>query len=167
MAVLAALMISDVPYPTMPSIGFKSIRKIFGTVVIFGCIFLLLTRKEEFIFPAMLAYVLYGAVKWVALGFLGKSATPDEVYGAGDRPHGAQRGERRPTPARGTPAGAMLGADARRDDNRDEKLERRPDEAPTGIRRRRRRRGHRGGQRPQGSNPPGPPLPDSPTGPAE
>ena len=163
MAVLAALMISDVPYPTMPSVGFKSVRKIFGSVVIFGCIFLLLTRKEEFIFPAMLAYVLYGAVKWVALGFLGKSATPDEVYGAGDRP----RGERRPTPARGTPVGAVLGTDARRDDNRDEKLERRPDEAPSGFRRRRRRRGHRGGQRQQGSNPPGPPLPDSPTGPAE
>jgi len=170
MAVLAALMISDVPYPTMPSVGFKSVRKIFGTVVIVGCLFLLLTRKEEFIFPAMLAYVLYGAVKWVALGFLGKSATPDEVYGAGDRP----RGERRPTPARGTPAGASLGADARRDDGRDEKLERRPDEAPSGFRRRRRRRGHRGGQRPQGSNPPGPashqggpPLPESPTGPTE
>src|SRR5262252_1058787 len=145
MAVLAALMISDVPYPTMPSIGFKSVRKIFGSVVIFGCIFLLLTRKEEFIFPAMLAYVLYGAVKWVALGFLGKSATPDEVYGARDRSHGAPREERRPTPARGTPVGAVLGTDARRDDNRDEKLERRPDEAPSGFRRRRRRRGHRGG----------------------
>jgi len=163
MAVLAALMISDVPYPTMPSVGFKSLRKIFGTVVILGCIFLLLTRKEEFIFPAMLAYVLYGAVKWLALGFLGKSATPDEVYGARDRDHAPPREERRPTPARGIAvAGPMQGADVRRDD----KLERR-DESQSGFRRKRRRRGHRGGQRPQGSNPPGPSLPDSPTGPAE
>jgi CDP-diacylglycerol--serine O-phosphatidyltransferase len=172
MAVLAALMISDVPYPTMPSIGFKSLRKIFGTVVIAGCIFLLVTRKEEFIFPAMLAYVLYGAAKWLALGFLGKAATPDEVYGPRDRLHGPSREERRPTPARTNVVGAPLPAaegrrDDRRDDGRDEKPERRPDDAPSGARRKRRRRGHRGGQRPHGSNPPGPSLPDSPTGPAE
>ncbi len=65
MAVLAALMISDVPYPTVPAIGFKSLRKLFGTLVLVGCIVLLLVRREEFIFPAMLAYVLYGAIKWV------------------------------------------------------------------------------------------------------
>src|SRR4051812_28127340 len=33
MAVLAALMVSDVPYPTVPSVGFGSIRKIIGTLV--------------------------------------------------------------------------------------------------------------------------------------
>src|ERR1700704_6683859 len=31
MAILAALMISDVPYPAMPSIGFNSIKKTLGT----------------------------------------------------------------------------------------------------------------------------------------
>jgi CDP-diacylglycerol--serine O-phosphatidyltransferase len=167
MAVLAALMISDVPYPTMPSVGFRSVRKVFGTLVILGCVFLLAVRRQEFIFPAMLAYVLYGAIKWVALGFLGKSATPDEVYGARERP---PREERRGTPARGgalvapVPPTEMRRED-RREDKRDERQERRPDEGPSG-RRKRRRRG-RGGPRPQGSNPPGPPLPESPTGPAE
>jgi CDP-diacylglycerol---serine O-phosphatidyltransferase len=167
MAVLAALMISDVPYPTMPSIGFKSLRKIFGTLVIVGCIALLMFRRQEFIFPALIAYVLYGAIKWVAIGFLGRSATPDEVYGARDR-HGPPREERRGTPARAgvvVPVPAAT-ADVRREETRDEKRDdRRPAESPAGARRKRRRRG-RGG-RPHGSNPPGPSLPESPTGPAE
>jgi CDP-diacylglycerol--serine O-phosphatidyltransferase len=168
MAVLAALMISDVPYPTMPSIGFKSVKKVFGTLVILAGIFLLFTRKEEFIFPAMIAYVSYGAIKWVALGFLGKSATPDEVYGARDRLHGPPREERRGTPARGSVlVPPVAGTDIRREETRDDNPERRPEEGSPGPRRKRRRRGHRGGQRPHGSNPPGPPLPESPTGPAE
>jgi CDP-diacylglycerol--serine O-phosphatidyltransferase len=176
MAVLAALMISDVPYPTVPPIGFKSVRKILGTLVLIGCVVLLLVRREEFIFPAMLAYVLYGAVKWVAYGFLGKSATPEEIYGAREgareRPH-VPREERRGTPARGTPVTvpAVSVPDSRREDRRDDgrpdrREERRPDDHSGGGRRKRRRRG-RGGQRPQGSNPPGPPLPESPQGPAE
>src|SRR5690349_9365339 len=41
MAVLAALMVSDVPYPTVPSVGFRSIRKILGTLVVLGGLFLL------------------------------------------------------------------------------------------------------------------------------
>lgn len=177
MAVLAALMISDVPYPAVPSIGFRSVKKLFGTLVIFGCVVLLVVRKEEFIFPAMLAYVLWGAVKWVAIGFLGRSGSPDEIYGPRDRLHGPPRDERRGTPARAGPlVPPVPGTEVRREERRDGRLdenreerheERRPDEAPTAARRKRRRRGNRGGQRPHGSNPPGPPLPDSPTGPAE
>jgi hypothetical protein len=120
----------------------------------------------------MIVYVTYGAIKWVALGFLGKSATPDEVYGARDRLHGPPREERRGTPARGSvltaPApGVEIRRDEQRDEKRDDRPERRPEEGGQGQRRKRRRRGHRGGQRPHGSNPPGPPLPESPTGPAE
>src|SRR5206468_6032288 len=36
MAVLAALMISDVPYPAFPSIGFRSLKRIMGTVLVVG-----------------------------------------------------------------------------------------------------------------------------------
>src|SRR5690348_18350152 len=52
MAVLAALMMSDVPYPTVPSIGFKTIKQILGTLVVVGCGLLLVVKREEFIFPA-------------------------------------------------------------------------------------------------------------------
>jgi CDP-diacylglycerol---serine O-phosphatidyltransferase len=80
MAVLAALMISDVPYPSIPSVGFGNIRKIIGTVVVAGSVLLLAFRRKEFIFPALLAYVLVGAIKWVILGFVGRSTTPGEIF---------------------------------------------------------------------------------------
>lgn len=80
MAVLAALMISDVPYPNIPSVGFGSVRKIIGTLVVTGSVVLLLVRRKEFIFPALIAYVLVGAIKWVILGFVGRSTTPGEIF---------------------------------------------------------------------------------------
>jgi CDP-diacylglycerol--serine O-phosphatidyltransferase len=80
MAILAALMISDVPYPAVPSIGFRSARKIGGTIVVMGSVAFLLVGAKEFIFPALLAYVLYGAIKWVIIGFIGRASTPDEIF---------------------------------------------------------------------------------------
>jgi CDP-diacylglycerol--serine O-phosphatidyltransferase len=80
MATLAALMISDVPYPAVPSIGFRNIRQIFASLVVAASVVLLIVRREEFIFPALLAYVLYGVLKWLFIGFLGRASTPDEVY---------------------------------------------------------------------------------------
>ena len=167
MAVLAALMISDVPYPTVPSIGLGSIRKVIGSLVVAGCFVLLIVGHTEFIFPALLAYVLYGAVKWVILGFLGRSSTPDEIFLDGRR--GAlerDAGPRRPTPARvastklaATPVGPLGGDEARG-------VDRRPPDEGAAARRRRRRRGNRG-NRPHGSPPPGPSLPETPSGPSE
>lgn len=126
MAILAALMISDVPYPTVPSIGFNSLRRILGTLVIATSIVLLVVRRQEFIFPALLAYVFYGAVKWLILGFLGKSSTPDEVFGTkgggiaggGGRPPDG----RRPRSARATPVSTSVVAEPVREERiRDER----------------------------------------------
>jgi CDP-diacylglycerol---serine O-phosphatidyltransferase len=170
MAVLAALMISDVPYPTVPSIGLGSVRKVIGSLVVAGCIVLLVVGHTEFIFPALLAYVLYGAIKWVILGFLGRSSTPDEIFLNGRRsePEWDDGVRRTPSSSHSTraamnksaasPAGALGGDEARGVDRRP------PDEGA--ARRRRRRRGGRG-SRPHGSPPPGPPLPESPSGPCE
>jgi CDP-diacylglycerol--serine O-phosphatidyltransferase len=80
MAMLAALMISDVPYPAMPSIGFSSVKKALGTILVIGAIALLIFSRKEFIFPALLAYVLYGLVKYVIIGFLGRGSSPDEIF---------------------------------------------------------------------------------------
>src|ERR1043165_250616 len=79
MAILAGLMISDVPYPALPSIGFRSVKRIMGTVLVVGSILLLIFRSGEFIFPALVAYVLYGVVKWMIIGLLGRAGTPDEI----------------------------------------------------------------------------------------
>jgi CDP-diacylglycerol--serine O-phosphatidyltransferase len=174
MAILAALMISDVPYPTVPSIGFGSVRRILGTLVVAGCLVLLVIRREEFIFPALLAYVAYGAIKWAVLGFLGRSHSPAEIYGAdvGNVPNGEppQRAAwPRTTPAVSVPLQTEVRVDGK-PERRDERA-RTEEGAPQGSRRKRRRRG-RGGNRPSqppspGVTPPGPNLPDTPTGPAE
>lgn len=175
MAMLAALMISDVPYPAMPSIGYRTIKQLLGSLIVAGSIVLLLVRRAEFIFPALLAYVLYGALKWVVIGFLDRVGTPDEIFWQGE-------GEERP-PAEIDPRNigrrAEPRVDARRDYQREAVRQPRTD-ARTGEiaavdgtqpRRRRRRRGHRhrpsgqtpSGQTPSGTPTPGAPVPDTPT----
>jgi CDP-diacylglycerol--serine O-phosphatidyltransferase len=67
---LAYFMISDVPYPAVPTIGYRSARQLMGTSIIVGSVLGLIFLPREFIFPALVAYVLFGAVKWAALGFL-------------------------------------------------------------------------------------------------
>jgi CDP-diacylglycerol---serine O-phosphatidyltransferase len=188
MAVLAALMISEVPYPNVPSIGWRTPRKLLGSVVVLGSIVLLLVRREEFIFPALLAYVFYGFARATVLGMLGRSGSPEDAYGDDVEPARGERDTRRGTPARSTPRVAAAvatteGFDARqlgRNDGRDADRREsrdgtRPDDAKL-SRRRRRRRGGSGGQRgnrppspgappgalPGGSTPPS--SPDTPTG---
>jgi CDP-diacylglycerol--serine O-phosphatidyltransferase len=170
MALLAALMVSDVPYPAVPSIGFRSLKRIAGTLVVVGCVGLLIFRKEEFIFPALLLYVLYGVVKWAALGFVGPAATPDQIFWeAGGKQF--PREDRHPPSARRTPSSVSRVAQPEpvRLDDDDEDDDVRPvttsDSELRPPRRKRRRRGR--GQRPPGSRPPGPPLPESPSGPTE
>jgi len=158
MAILAALMISDVPYPTIPSVGYRSFRQLVASVVVGGSIVLLVVRREEFIFPALLAYVLYGAVKWLIIGFIGRSSTPDEIFWE-DEPNGVEpRDVRRAAFGRPAPIGpdAMAASMSRED--------RRPDESSPSqsLRRRKRRRGHRGGNRPPSTGPAAPPSPSSP-----
>ena len=48
----------------------RSARQLLGTSIIVGSILGLIFLPREFIFPALVAYVLFGAVKWAALGFL-------------------------------------------------------------------------------------------------
>jgi CDP-diacylglycerol---serine O-phosphatidyltransferase len=177
MAVLAALMMSDVPYPTVPSVGFKNFRQIIGTVVVAGCVTLLFVRREEFIFPAMLAYVLWGAGKWAILGFLGRSGRPDEIFWDASASTAERSFERRATPMRSGTAVASTSTDGtgapRRDGSREDRpsreerhsLERREqrresslrgEDQARGNRRRRRRRGGRGGT-PSDGGPASPP----------
>ena len=67
---LAYFMISDVPYPAVPTVGYRSARQLVGTGIVVGSILGLILLPREFIFPALVAYVLFGAVKWATLGFL-------------------------------------------------------------------------------------------------
>ena len=77
---LAYLMISDVPYPAVPTIGYRSARQLAGTSIVVGSILGLIFLPREFIFPALVAYVLFGAVKWAALGFLDRVPDRRSVF---------------------------------------------------------------------------------------
>jgi CDP-diacylglycerol--serine O-phosphatidyltransferase len=78
MAGLGALMVSDVSYPAVPNIGFKSLRDILGTLVIVGTVVGVFFVPKQFFFPACLAYVLYGLGSTVFLGLVARRAS-DEV----------------------------------------------------------------------------------------
>ena len=80
MAILAALMISNVPYPAVPPVGYKSRKQILGSIIVIGSILGLILLPKEFMFPAAVAYVTFGIVQWALLGLLGKSSSPDEIY---------------------------------------------------------------------------------------
>lgn len=60
MAALAFLMISNIPYPVVPRVGFRSLRAIGASILVFGSIALLATRRLEFFFPLCIGYVAFG-----------------------------------------------------------------------------------------------------------
>ena len=68
MAALAALMISNVPYPAFPRTGFRSLRAIGATLLVGGSLALLATKRLEFFFPLTLIYVMWGLGRWVFSG---------------------------------------------------------------------------------------------------
>ncbi|MEO7043071.1 MAG: CDP-diacylglycerol--serine O-phosphatidyltransferase [Gemmatimonadaceae bacterium] len=77
MAGLGALMVSDVSYPAVPNVGFKSLRDILGTVVVVGTVIGVFFVPKQFFFPACLAYVLYGLISTVFLGLVGLRASTE------------------------------------------------------------------------------------------
>jgi CDP-diacylglycerol---serine O-phosphatidyltransferase len=85
MAGLAFLMISNVSYPAVPTIGYRSPREIAGTLLVVGTILGILFLPREFFFPALMLYVLYGVAKTALFGFLDWRASGDEpVIGSGE-----------------------------------------------------------------------------------
>lgn len=175
MAVLGALMISNVPYAAVPSVGFRSVKQALGSLFVLACIAGLIFLPREFIFPALIVYVLHGFLKWAVLGFLGSSSTPDEIFWDQPEPVPAAPGRGRPTPRHVAAHPAIVdttpSAERARERERardTEYTEPRPSEAQAGAgaRRRRRRRRPGGGQNrppesPSGGTPPSSPPSDS------
>ncbi|MES2177756.1 MAG: CDP-diacylglycerol--serine O-phosphatidyltransferase [Gemmatimonadota bacterium] len=60
---LAGLMISNIPYPTLPRTGVRNIRALGASILIFGSIALLATKRLEYFFPLTLAYVAWGLIR--------------------------------------------------------------------------------------------------------
>ena len=85
MAGLSFLMISNVPYPAMPTFSIKTLRGVLGLTVFIGLIFGLIFLPKDFFFPVGMLYVTWGVVASVVKGLLdrpqfaeGETAADDE-----------------------------------------------------------------------------------------
>ena len=86
MALLAFLMISNVSYPAVPTIGFKKVSEILGTLVVAATVLGVFFLRKEFYFPALVLYVLYGLAKTVLFGLLGRRPRYDAPVISDDEP---------------------------------------------------------------------------------
>jgi len=77
MMLLAFLMISNVSYPAVPTVGFRKISEILGTLVVIATFIGVLFLRKEFYFPALVCYVLYGLAKTVIFGLLDRRPRGD------------------------------------------------------------------------------------------
>lgn len=113
MGVLSLLMISNVPYPAVPTVGYRSVREMIGSVVVVGTIFGLFFLPKEFFFPACIAYVAYGVIKSGVLGLLGLRETWDATLVLDDEPlDESPDDERRPAVALSSPPRLAVSSDA-------------------------------------------------------
>jgi CDP-diacylglycerol--serine O-phosphatidyltransferase len=77
MLALAFLMISNVSYPAVPTVGYKKISEILGSLVVAGTILGIIFLRKQFYFPALVGYVLYGVGKTVFFGLIGRRPRGD------------------------------------------------------------------------------------------
>ncbi len=69
MFLLGTLMMSHILYPVVPKFGFRTAKGIATLVLLLAVIAAALTIPALFFFPALLAYVAWGVVKAMTLGF--------------------------------------------------------------------------------------------------
>ena len=77
MLALAFLMISNVSYPAVPTIGYRKPSQIIGSLVVIGSIVGMIVLRKQFYFPALVIYVLYGVGKTVFFGLIGRRPRGD------------------------------------------------------------------------------------------
>ncbi len=77
MALLGLLMISDVPYPAVPMVNFRSNRGRLGALIILGAVLGLIFLPTHFFFPVLLSYVAYGVIKYFIVGLMEQEPEDD------------------------------------------------------------------------------------------
>jgi CDP-diacylglycerol--serine O-phosphatidyltransferase len=77
MLALAFLMISNVSYPAVPTIGYKKLSEILGSLVVAATVIGVIVLRKQFYFPALVLYVLYGVGKTVFFGLIGRRPRGD------------------------------------------------------------------------------------------
>ena len=79
MATVAFLMVSNVSYPTVPPIGYRTPRQILGSVIVLGSILALIFIPKQFFFPACVIYIAYGLVVDVFRGLVDRRSHDEPV----------------------------------------------------------------------------------------
>ena len=169
MAVLAALMISNVPYPTVPSIGWRTPRKLLGSIVVLG------VRRAARRPPRGVHLPRAARVRAVRRSRAARrsacsaaSGSPDEIYGdETSNRRRSRRGRSRLARRRAsTPPAcrqrASTAVDDGRDDDRSSVADDAGGDAQIAARAGDAERGAQRGNRPPGSPPPNPSQPTSP-----
>lgn len=77
MLALAFLMISNVSYPAVPTIGYRKVSEILGSLVVVATIIGIIVLRKQFYFPALVLYVVYGVAKTVFFGLIGRKPRGD------------------------------------------------------------------------------------------
>lgn len=108
---LGFLMISNVSYAAMPSIGFRTWRGLMGTVLVVGTLVGVIFLPKQFFFPALMGYVVYGLGRTVFFGLMGRLpqgelAGEDDLLDDELAREGGGRVRRRRRRRRGQPADA-------------------------------------------------------------
>ena len=70
MIALTILMVSNVRYAKFPRAGLRDARGLLGLAVVLCILFFGIWRPREFFFPLGVAYMTYGVLRAVVLGFL-------------------------------------------------------------------------------------------------
>jgi CDP-diacylglycerol---serine O-phosphatidyltransferase len=76
---LSFLMISNVPYPVVPNLSVKSLQGWIGILFLVGGVTLLVTGQFEYFFPLAVAYIAFGLVRGVLVGWTERRRTSDAV----------------------------------------------------------------------------------------
>jgi len=77
MLALSFLMISNVSYPAVPTVGYRKLNEILGTLVVTAAVLGIILLQKQFYFPGLVAYVLYGVGKTVFFGLIGRRPRGD------------------------------------------------------------------------------------------
>jgi CDP-diacylglycerol--serine O-phosphatidyltransferase len=84
MVLLAVVMLSHIPYPVVPRIGFRTTKSLFVTVVMAACAVGALMRPALFLFPFLAMYTLVGLIRSVGLGLLDRLPDRDPLLDEDD-----------------------------------------------------------------------------------
>lgn len=77
--IISVLMVSNVPYPIIPRLGFKTLRNTVGTVWVVGGLSLAITVPRHYFFPATVLYTAFGLIKAILLGFIDRLPERDPL----------------------------------------------------------------------------------------